>query len=59
MGLRSSSRLVRCRTSSDSKLQLEHVNVYYNEASGGRFVPRSVLMDLEPGPWTTSDLQAG
>ena len=25
------------------------MNVYYNEASCGRFVPRAVLMDLEPG----------
>jgi len=33
----------------DSALQLERVNVYYNEASCGRFVPRAVLMDLEPG----------
>ncbi|KAG1355048.1 putative Tubulin beta-1 chain [Cocos nucifera] len=32
-----------------SPLQLERVNVYYNEASGGRYVPRAVLMDLEPG----------
>jgi tubulin beta len=32
-----------------SDLQLERVNVYYNEASGGRYVPRAVLMDLEPG----------
>ncbi|XP_008680215.1 tubulin beta-7 chain-like, partial [Zea mays] len=32
----------------DSDLQLERINVYYNEASGGRFVPRAVLMDLEP-----------
>ena len=23
--------------------------VYYNEATGGRYVPRNVLMDLEPG----------
>ena len=23
--------------------------VYYNEATGGRYVPRAVLMDLEPG----------
>eukprot|EP00850_Spirogloea_muscicola_P012754 SM000084S23090 [mRNA] locus=s84:28931:30796:+ [translate_table: standard] len=29
--------------------QLERINVYYNEASGGRYVPRAVLMDLEPG----------
>ncbi|RWV84596.1 hypothetical protein GW17_00053677, partial [Ensete ventricosum] len=27
----------------DSRLQLERVNVYYNEASGGRYVPRAVL----------------
>lgn len=33
----------------NSDLQLERVNVYYNEASCGRFVPRAVLMDLEPG----------
>lgn len=33
----------------DSDIQLERVNVYYNEAGGGRFVPRAVLMDLEPG----------
>ena len=32
-----------------SDMQLERVNVYYNEASCGRFVPRAVLMDLEPG----------
>ncbi|KAG9439537.1 hypothetical protein H6P81_019702 [Aristolochia fimbriata] len=35
--------------SGDSDLQLERINVYYNEASGGRYVPRAVLMDLEPG----------
>ncbi|KAK1385553.1 Tubulin beta chain [Heracleum sosnowskyi] len=29
-------------------LQLERMNVYYNEASCGRFVPRAVIMDLEP-----------
>lgn len=33
----------------NSDLQLERVNVYYNEASNGRSVPRAVLMDLEPG----------
>ncbi|CAH1996650.1 unnamed protein product [Acanthoscelides obtectus] len=31
----------------DSDLQLERINVYYNEASGGRFVPRAVCVDLE------------
>merc|ERR1712066_1119532 len=30
-------------------LQLERINVYYNEASGGKYVPRAVLVDLEPG----------
>ncbi|RRT85981.1 hypothetical protein GW17_00020112 [Ensete ventricosum] len=37
------------RYGGDNELQLERVNVYYNEASCGRFVPRAVLMDLEPG----------
>ena len=35
----------------DSDLQLERINVYFNEATGGRYVPRAVLMDLEPGLW--------
>ncbi|MGH0168037.1 UNVERIFIED_CONTAM: hypothetical protein FKN15_062585 [Acipenser sinensis] len=33
----------------DSDLQLERINVYYNEASGGKYVPRAILVDLEPG----------
>merc|ERR1711937_534570 len=33
----------------DSDLQLERINVYYNEATGGRYVPRNTLMELEPG----------
>ncbi|KAI0214988.1 Tubulin beta-4 chain [Lamellibrachia satsuma] len=33
----------------DSDLQLERINVYYNESLGGRYVPRSVLVDLEAG----------
>ncbi|XP_041375430.1 tubulin beta chain-like isoform X2 [Gigantopelta aegis] len=32
----------------DSDLQLERINVYYTEAMGGRFVPRTILVDLEP-----------
>ncbi|PWN35180.1 putative tubulin beta chain [Meira miltonrushii] len=32
-----------------SDLQLERINVYYNEASGQKYVPRAVLVDLEPG----------
>jgi len=30
-------------------LQLERINVYYNEATGGKYVPRAILVDLEPG----------
>lgn len=37
----------------DSDLQLERMNVYFNEAPGGRFVPRAVLVDLEPGTMDT------
>jgi len=33
----------------DSDLQLERINVYFNEATGGKYVPRAVLIDLEPG----------
>jgi len=28
---------------------LERINVYFNEASGNKYVPRAVLVDLEPG----------
>ena len=30
-------------------LQLERIDVYYNEASGNNYVSRSILIDLEPG----------
>jgi len=30
-------------------LQLERIGVYYNEAQGGKYVPRAILVDLEPG----------
>ncbi|CAL4061049.1 unnamed protein product, partial [Meganyctiphanes norvegica] len=37
----------------DNPQQLERIEVYYNEAQGasdgGRYVPRAVLVDLEPG----------
>ena len=33
----------------DSELQLERISVYYNEAGAGKYVPRAVLVDLEPG----------
>jgi len=37
--------------------QLERIQVYYNEATGGRYVPRAILMDLEPG--TMDSVRAG
>ncbi|KAK4348992.1 hypothetical protein RND71_031747 [Anisodus tanguticus] len=44
-------------TAEESALQLERINVYFNEASGGRYVPRAVLMDLEPG--TMDSIRSG
>lgn len=41
----------------DSDLQLERINVYYNEATGGKYVPRAILVDLEPG--TMDAVRAG
>ncbi|PVV03108.1 hypothetical protein BB560_002425 [Smittium megazygosporum] len=41
----------------DNELQLERIDVYYNEASRGKYVPRAVLVDLEPGVMDT--LKAG
>jgi len=41
----------------DNDNQLERINVYYNEATGGRYVPRCILMDLEPG--TMDSVRAG
>ncbi|KAL7746051.1 Tubulin beta chain (Beta tubulin) [Sorochytrium milnesiophthora] len=40
-----------------SPLQLERANVYYNEASNGKYVPRTLLVDLEPG--TMDSVRAG
>ncbi|VDN18167.1 unnamed protein product [Gongylonema pulchrum] len=33
----------------DSALQLERIDVYFEEAQGKKYVPRAVLVDLEPG----------
>eukprot|EP01039_Chlorochromonas_danica_P010425 gene10424-11543_t len=41
----------------DSDLQLECVDVYFNEATDGRYVPRAILMDLEPA--TLDCIRAG
>ncbi|RMZ86717.1 hypothetical protein DV736_g6057, partial [Chaetothyriales sp. CBS 134916] len=40
-----------------SDLQLERMNVYFNEATGNKYVPRAVLVDLEPG--TMDAVRAG
>jgi len=37
--------------------ELERISVYYNEASASRYVPRCILMDLEPG--TMDSVRAG
>uniref|UniRef100_A0A670XV61 Tubulin/FtsZ GTPase domain-containing protein n=1 Tax=Pseudonaja textilis TaxID=8673 RepID=A0A670XV61_PSETE len=33
----------------DSPLQQERINVYFNEAYSHKYVPRAILVDLEPG----------
>jgi hypothetical protein len=38
--------LSRLQYNGESDLQLERINVYFNEATGGRYVPRAVLLDL-------------
>lgn len=37
----------------ESVLQKERLNVYYTESNGGRYVPRAILIDLEPGTMDT------
>ena len=32
-----------------NELQLERINVYYNEVGSNKYVPRAILVDLEPG----------
>ena len=41
----------------DNDMQIERLNVYFNEGMGGRYVPRAVLMDLEPG--TMDSIRSG
>ena len=40
-----------------SESQLERIDVYYNEAASRKYVPRAVLIDLEPG--TMDAVRAG
>ena len=44
---------VICLSGLHCRMDQERINVYFNEATGGRYVPRAVLMDLEPGALTT------
>merc|ERR1712223_123063 len=37
-----------------SELQLERINVYYNEASGGKYCPVPSWLTWNPVPWTLS-----
>jgi len=41
----------------NSDLQLERISVYYNEAGANKYVPRAVLVDLEPG--TMNSVRSG
>ena len=41
----------------DDGVYMVRINVYDNEATGGRYVPRAVLMDLERG--TMDSVRAG
>ncbi|BGP21530.1 tubulin beta [Rhodotorula toruloides] len=41
----------------DNDLQLERLDVYFNEAADRKYVPRAVLVDLEPG--TLDVIRAG
>ncbi|KAF5911868.1 hypothetical protein HPG69_015846 [Diceros bicornis minor] len=33
----------------DSDLQLDRISMYHNEATGGKYIPHAILVDLEPG----------
>jgi len=41
----------------DNDLQLQRIDCYFNEGQGGRYVPRAVLTDLEPG--TMDSIRSG
>jgi hypothetical protein len=41
----------------DNDLQLQRINVYFHEGMEGRYVPRAILTDLEPG--TMDAIRAG
>lgn len=33
----------------ESSLQMERLNVYFNESADKKYVPRAIMVDLEPG----------
>ena len=33
----------------DNDAHVDRINMFYHEASGGKYVPRAVLFDFEPG----------
>jgi hypothetical protein len=41
------------RFNGNTDLQLEQINLYINDATGGRYVPRAVLVALEAGTMDT------
>ncbi|GJN76029.1 tubulin beta chain [Purpureocillium lilacinum] len=43
----------------DSDLQLDRMSVYFTEASGNKYVPRAVLVDLEPDNFVFGQSSAG
>ncbi|KAJ0639871.1 putative purine-nucleoside phosphorylase [Helianthus annuus] len=55
--VRRARHYVTSKYTGDSELQLKRINVYYNEASSRRFVPRAVCMDVKPG--TMDSLRSG
>eukprot|EP01132_Coremiostelium_polycephalum_P000945 gene945-1197_t len=48
-GIQKDGRHIESEDLHTNRLQLERINVYYNEAREKKFVPRAVLVDLEPG----------
>jgi len=41
----------------NNDLQLERISVYYNEVGTSKYVPRAILVDLEPG--TMDSIRSG
>ncbi|KAF7314380.1 Tubulin beta chain [Mycena kentingensis (nom. inval.)] len=48
-GLDKSGKYLGASDQHTSDLQLDRISVYYNEVGAAKYVPRAVLVDLEPG----------